>query len=349
MPYYFSGTDCRASGEAVCPGLVEGEANWMVEAWLSLNGQDLKYWQKPPSEPGSTSKGLSLFFDSTRFPPGTSIEVRFKANDSHGNFYEDAGSATVKNAVVALNLYAFNGIEGGLGAWMVEDRLTGLNYSQFIDLGPTWEKESVAFHQQHNNVYYVNSHGAQGIKHETNGIADYGGQEVAEVVYSFAASDSYDIFKGDTMGTGFPPFNSTENAPTFFAHLDFCTAMENVPRASDFGILLYPYFNAYGDPPARNQAVFGYNGYTLIHESENSAWHIFDRMRSGATAHRARGEMIMAQLQNDPRSVQIGPTANGPFARVDEISDCPILGDFHTRIKFVYTGNSLLPSTLWYR
>ncbi|MGE0002095.1 MAG: hypothetical protein AB7F50_03610 [Fimbriimonadaceae bacterium] len=47
MPSYFSGTDCRASGEAVCPGLVEGEANWVVKAWLSLNGQNLKYWLKP--------------------------------------------------------------------------------------------------------------------------------------------------------------------------------------------------------------------------------------------------------------------------------------------------------------
>ncbi|MGE0001207.1 MAG: hypothetical protein AB7F50_11315 [Fimbriimonadaceae bacterium] len=349
MPFYFSGTDCRASGEAVCPGLIGPEANWMVEAWLSLNGQNLKYWQKPPGEPGSTTVDLNLVFDSTHFPPQTNVEVRFKAKGSHGNFYEATGSSIVKNAAVALNLYAFNGVWGGLGAAIVGNELASSNYTLFIDLGPDWDKESVAFHQQHNGVYYVNSHGSQGIKHQTNGIVDYGGQEVPEDVFSYGAVDAYDIYKTDVAGVGLFPFNSTGIPPTLFAHLDFCTAMENVPRPSDFGVLLYPYSNAYGDPPARNQAVFGYNGYTLVDESENSAWHMFSRMAGGATAHKARGGFIIAQLQGHPRAVQIGPTVNGPFSRVDEIADCPLLGDFHTRIRFVYTGSSLLPSTLWYR
>lgn len=176
-----------------------------------------------------------------------------------------------------------------------------------------------------------------------------GAPPVPEDVFSYGAADAYDIYKADVAGTGLFPFNSTGNAPTFFAHLDCCTAMENVPRPNDFGVLLFPYSNAYNDPPARNQAVFGYNGYTLVDESENSAWHIFSRMAGGATAHKARGEFVFAQLQHHPRIVQIGPTVTGPFSRVDSIADCPILGDFHARIRFVYTGNSLLPTTLWFR
>lgn len=74
MPYYFSGTDCRASGSVSGPiGVPEDHG----ELWIG--GTLVKTWSRIPGTAPQTFT-LSAIFDSTHFPSGSMVSVKIKGD-----------------------------------------------------------------------------------------------------------------------------------------------------------------------------------------------------------------------------------------------------------------------------
>ncbi|MGE0001088.1 MAG: hypothetical protein AB7T05_03345 [Fimbriimonadaceae bacterium] len=234
MPFYFSGTDCRASGEAVCPGLIGGEANWMVTAWLSLDGQNLKYWQKPPGEPGSTAVGLDLVFDSTHFPPSSNVEVRFKAKDSHGNFYEATGVSVVKNRACLYNYPEFLEIYGGDSSTLAYNMLSGKNYDRKL-MNDSWPNSVLSAELHNPGIWIVHTH--------ANNNWHYCSPGSSSVYHGIPATGTpnYGEARDYHNGDWFPPFNSTANPPVHLAIMQGC----NTGPPIQYVAILLPYFTEY--------------------------------------------------------------------------------------------------------
>jgi hypothetical protein len=345
MPHYFSGTNAYASGNAY-----SAAGTYIVEAWLKLDGVVVKRWMKPPGEPGTQAKGLEVWFDSTHQGPTATIDVEFDAVDNEQNWYSKHGSAPARNRCLAVQRpeFAYYGANGVLElSWHVGP-FNGYEWLEIQHEG--WDASAIATEMDDAAVYYISSHGHQGYYHETD--LDLG-EGVMETVYATYAHPNYLVWRMFANGSGLPPFNSTWAPPVTFAMLDFCTS----GFSNAFSTILFPYAGHYGGW-TRDQAVWTWNGWTRLIMTQNHVWHVFGRMKDGKTAWKARRDFLLQM--NHPsgdlnRPVDIIPWDDpledqGTFRRVLYESDCPIWGDWHTKIKDVYTGHSgpvLYPG--WFR
>ncbi len=343
MPFYFSGTDCRASGEAVCPGLIAGEANELVEAWLNLNGQNLMHWLKLAGEPSSTSKGLSLTFDSTHFPPGTSVEVRFKAKDSHGNFYEAAESSVVKNGAKLHDLPEFVETYGGDLASTADGIVSGLNLQRSY-LSDSWPTTIAAARIARASFWVVWTHAGPNAHQCSPGQGDL-------VWSSIGTGDvSYDFWRAEANGFGWPPFNDTGNEPVELALLLGC----KMGSSSAFLTAIEPHGTNYDPFTIRDKAVVAAYGQLFIGDGSRLADWLITSLTGGQTVHKACLQLFalasQQHLLNQP-SVYTNFDGN-PYGDnvLNSFSELPIYGDRFTRLTKVYTGNDFLPyPNDWFR
>lgn len=342
MPYYFSGTDCRASGVAVCPGFVEGEPNWMVEAWLSLNGQVLKHWQHPTGEPNVTSTGLQLFFDSTHFPPGSQVEVRFKARDRRGVFYEASGSSVVKNSAKLHDLPEFAEYAGGALASQATAELSGSNIASSY-LSDTWPTTVAATRIQAASVWVVWTHAGPTAHQCSPGQSDL-------VWASIGLGDqSYDYWRAAANGFGLPPFNDTHNQPVELALLLGCRMGET----DKFLTAIEPHGTAYEPNLIRDKAVVAAYGKLFIRDGERLAAWFVDPLAVGMTVRRACLALFTKavyehSIGNESVYMNYDGDAYGDNP-VSSFVELRVYGDRYTRIKNVYTGNDLQAPFGWYR
>ncbi len=345
MPHYFSGTNAYASGNAYSVG-----GTIMVEAWLKLDGVVVKHWVKPPGEPGSQSVGLETWFDSTHAGPTATIDVEFDAVDNEQNWYSAHGWAPARNRCVAFQRPEF-AYYGANGVWELSQHVGPFIGWEWIDVQHDgWDSTDIASALYDAAIYYVSSHGHAGSYHETDLNLGAGAMES---VYSDTVVPNYLVMRMFANGSGLPPYNDTYSPPVSFSMLDFCTS----GFSNAFSTLLFPYENHYGGWTV-DQAVWTWNGYTRLVMTQNDVWHVFSRMKNGKTAWKARYEFLLQM--NSPsatvnRPVDIIPWddpggESGTYRRVLYENDCPIWGDWHTKIKNVYTGHSgpVLPPG-WYR
>ena len=100
MPYYFSGTNCRASGISICPNPDPEDPSHIITAILFINDFPVTRYDWKPGEPIPMSVSLSAMFDSTHFTNGAAVIVRMDWWDNHGNTGSGMGSSTVHNSVL---------------------------------------------------------------------------------------------------------------------------------------------------------------------------------------------------------------------------------------------------------
>jgi hypothetical protein len=154
MPYYFSGTACRAVG-----GLdsipVEGYPNVMN---LYIGGQLAAHYEGAGDSPFrissdvagrfdigpkilSTPRALSVIFDSTHFANGTSLVIFFEAWTNTG-YFSASGSASVMNEATLFGRYDFevSGTAGQRGIPTVESALTSsqVHYDGKVNTTQGW-------------------------------------------------------------------------------------------------------------------------------------------------------------------------------------------------------------------
>lgn len=97
---------------------------------------------------------------------------------------------------------------------------------------------------------------------------------------------------------------------------------------------------AYGNW-VKDQGNMAPNGVTLVSKSEIHVSWIIGKMANGMTAIEAR-QYMFDYVTGENRPAHI----NGVLAT--EPRQYPTLGDWHTRIKGVYTGSGVIAKNTWY-
>jgi len=337
MPYYFSGTGCRASGVAVCPGLVGGEPNWIAEAWLGLNGQNLKHWQQPEEEPSSTTKDLELVFDSTHFPPGTQVEVQFRAKDRLGNFYPANGPATgtavVKNTARFYSYPQTAAQPGGNGALAAYYLVSHNHYGRTVNY-VNWSAPMLADQIDDAGIWYVNAHSTPS-SHTTYNIL--------EDVYDWPheVDPNYLDWRGAANGSGYPPFNSTQKPPVHLAIFHGCDTGET----DVFRPILRPFQDAWWPIPYANQASIGFEDKALVVEAELFVQRFFSLLMEGRTIENAVFKFIERntneeEYAEEPKVHVYLFNDDVPPVLLSSVDQLPIAGDRFTRVRSVYRSGS---------
>ncbi|MCC6404394.1 MAG: hypothetical protein IT207_10345 [Fimbriimonadaceae bacterium] len=312
----------------------------------------IKQYQHVPGEPALVTLSLLGFFDSTFFTDYTLVKVRIEAEDTFGNYLHKEEERQVDNKLFAFNDGRITALPGGNGAAEVEAAMAGSTYSSDKDQSFFWNHVTVFQELEYAGIYHVTAHGVGGTIHEAPAFDS--GTNSQDYVAAGGQSQSYENFRYFWNGgvLGFPPFN-LGRPPIHFAMADFCESgvgcfeFPGQPGHGPFETMLVPYY--WNDEYMRNQAVWTWNGFTSVGLTQNAAWHVWTRLAAGKTVNKTRTELIQAQANGHPRVVNISAVAGPPWRRVLYSQDCPILGDKHTRIRSVYTGNDLSVSTGWYR
>lgn len=377
MPAYFSGTNARISATAIPPIAIATDSTpamqpplspsnpLIVEAWLYIGGQ-LTYhydWSslptpRPAPYPAMT---VNVMFDSTHFADGTNLQVEFRVRDENGAIFSSSGYATVYNKATLYGRYdleiqplTWNGTEYVQGdsqnnTWAsvygVSDKLTDIGYSinaQRTSIG--WTASQMLSDLEPCTLFLAHSHG-----NENNFWSDhndywyhypnaypYDQSHLSEAIWPLPALNRTNVVKPhreQANGTGLPPFN-TGTPPINLAFLKYCHSGD----ANDFAeAFLYPGGNAYTGYSSfpEDQSLCGYAVSVDTTDSEPVASVFFDALYSGYTVHQSRIALYYS-CGTDNANVYEG------YLRV--------YGDFHTRLKGVYTGLSETnPVTAWWR
>lgn len=326
MPSYFSGTNCRASGNAQI-----GEP--IIAAVLTLNGEIVAEYAHSgsPEEPLPMSMGLAVMFDSSHFPSGSVVEVKFWV---YGLFTQQWYSASRSRATwnwAMMYEHPDPGISPDAVS-VVFNEMSGQNYWLILHNGGQWTPAQYFSSMEGANVVFCATHGAPSV-HEagnTDGISD--------TDYLFARENH--------VGQGLPPFNSGAPIINFF-HLLACNC--GIGIEATFKKCLYPYYMGWGGPELENQAVFAYSVYVYLDEYYRLAEAIWPRMVYGWTAGMTKewfDEMLLlGHLKFDAKDFgghAIRPMAPGDLVLLhgQDLGAC--------RIKTVYTGTNT-PPIGWYR
>ncbi|MGE0001204.1 MAG: hypothetical protein AB7F50_11300 [Fimbriimonadaceae bacterium] len=351
MPQYFSGTLNQAMGTAVCPGLLEGEANWMVQAWLLIDGLHVKEWTKLPGEPDSTSVDLNATFDSSYFPDQSVVVVGFRAKDRLGNFYPPGGfaigTAIVKNKallgnhsfaagpaqITHPNTQTHNTVQQGLAS-----ATSAFGTGRYTVVKKLWAGLELDGWKQELG-------GANFVWVTTHGTSDYYEMQSGDGFTDEPESDndSHKAVLMTTVGSVFspgtyPPYNPSGVPPCNFIFVDSCRTLD-----ADFSWTLYPKYNLFAGPGGfqpKNQFVAGWKVTISSLWSKTFATRTMTYLASGRHA-----QFAVAQAAAD-----MGVTG---FYKVDGIDlDFDLHGAHHgdqfAKVAGVYTGNAL-PETGWVR
>ena len=344
MPRYWTGTLNLARGTAVSEGGWIDAARLYIKAAGDSWGTPVRQWVDDPDPGGPMSMGLDVAFDSTQFNDGDVVLFTFAVLDYVGVFYpqwKDAtGFAVVHNKSFAYQHSDFLAeLPESDGATPANSAFGYMNYIETIRSASGWTQERVEADSNDAAILYFNTHG------NVNTIETDVGS------YTFN-SQNVESWRQNINGSGWPPLNSTGKPLTQYVHIDACLSGSD----NSFTTWFWPYYRHYFPPSGpdnavTNQALFGYAGLIFWDDRQRQASLYWPMLKAGRTVVEMRDNLV--EFCNDywdiygERYISIErPT--GTVSHVDEAGDCPVWGDFYTRLKGVYTGNTTWPVG-WYR
>lgn len=156
MPYYWSGTNCRAIGNLyVLPPPTGGGAAFFTDAALLIGSQVVRTWSHGDTPYQQVM--LAVMFDSTHFLHGTNLAVSILGHDNYGREYFASNTSVVSNSARCWTFPEFMEIAGGAGGDIARDMLEAMNYDASHECG-FWDRQTFCDNLS-GSVQYVNSHG----------------------------------------------------------------------------------------------------------------------------------------------------------------------------------------------
>ena len=320
-PNYFSGTNCRANYEAHCTFPTYHISNAKLKIGGTLVWDNTETPEDPFMGPFRYGVGPNFMFDSTHFPPTSFVEIELILTTNTG-IYSDAYVGYTYNYGQSVE-----DNESGGGSIMFAGFLNTNNYNYSI-LGPEdqWTPLDCVNAMRWCNIGMVTSHGSPGMHqdwHNEDPVMAFNGSEL----------DTYKVSKDNVMLSGLPPYNAGAVPPLNFLYLYCCSTCNN----NDFEDALTPKYNAYGGF-LENQAVLGYKDLINGGQDDEHCEVLMNSLMSGKCLLAAACDMV--DEENDLKVF----VANS-VGRQMVLSDLNIIGDPAMRIKSVYTGTCVLPSS----
>jgi hypothetical protein len=329
-PYYFAGTNCKASGEIIPPQIqnIPGVEH-IVTASLKLNGITVRSYEFDPSEPTPMRVSLGITFDSSYFAPGSTVTVEISGYDNLGSYYQDDYQVSVINKVLALNepsltTAAYPACDAATGFTTGSPFLQLSNYALHIENMMHWTDDWQFIEQGSANVLVVGAHANSTLHH--TGFEDLEPTSEAAFVTPIEA----ELAQQSNLGTGVPPFNSSATPPLQFVYIVGCNAGDN----DEFMRYLWP-FHQYGGGWLDDQVTAAFNRliisgclYMFANTYKNS-------LVVGHNAFMSR--LIMEQFAvNNPGTLIVRDIDSSEYDRDFSASDLSLFGDPYARIKGAY-------------
>lgn len=274
MPFYFSGTYCRASGRVIPPG---PGPQGILSATLYINNNATATYSyngigSPPAE-----VILSAVFDSTQFAPGSTVTVRIDALDMQFRFYSESDTAPVANRIVIAEHHDMED-----GAEKVKKHVLSSRYSRTTLDSNSWTGLQVLSELLGANSYFVSTHGNPASHYDDNSDPVYHGNS--------GGLPNYLEARVAQMGSGatLPPFNTTANPPVNIAYFYAC----NVGDTPNFETICYPYVNHWLEYMV-NQAVLAYTVYVEVSDAGRHAELIYSMLMEGQTLATAMAWLVI--------------------------------------------------------
>lgn len=277
-------------------------------------------------------------FTSTKFPPGTNISIVLKVWTTDGPDPVEAWSAPVPKkdiaAIFGRSEWEDPPTAPTAGAHATKPHVQSANYDVsrfFVSQG--WNTANVEEALGECSLFYANTHSTD-IKFQTDvdeqfvwAMAPYGNPNVLAL-------------RTAAIGSGLPPFNSTERPPITIAFLDSCLAGSSHHFSTGF---LFPLQNAFSQPQIENQAFVGWVFLVASPSPRDSTTVFWNRLMLGQTVGQATTAMVKDWL----RSLGFEPDADPNFNPEDYAK---VYGDEYTRLAAVYNGLSNPPTRqFWWR
>lgn len=360
MPRYWTGTLNLARGSAI------SEGGWIEEAWLYVkeaggDWTEVNHWVDDPGEGGPMGIGLEAVFDSTHFDHSDVVFVRLVVTDvvygtTPTTKESNYGFAAVHNRSIAYNHHDYLPYgTAGDGANPASTVLATMNFEPTTRSADGWTWETVKADSNDASVLYFNTHGT------------FDEQALIPILFTDASAGGFNAFNSDDVlvwreeinGTGLPPLNSTGKPTTMFVLLDACKAGTSGPMGTGgkFTTWFWPYDTSYFPTPPPygviDQALYGYTGLTRWSETATLAdeyWPVFQVYHTVLEMRVLLLNACHMYADQFPGFIYIHFTPPGEDERsLWSPSDCPIWGDWYTRLSGVYTGNNSLAPQLWHR
>lgn len=316
----------------------------------------------PILEPGEIASGHAIMFDSSHFPNQQSVTITADVWDWSGGHRSYQGSAPVQNQSVLYGRYdqEIEFLHPNGNGWLTApggdetafralpssaSRLPAMHYDVIVEntrMG--WTAGDFGLDSMIGNVIDIHTHGNEHFMWSDSNDWWYvyaGGSPATTDIYgtvagppadSIALIDYREIANGP--GSPLPPFNSG-SPPISLAMLSTCDAGVDNTFAEG---LLYPYGNMYAgvsDYPEDQSCI----GLAIPFQSDQNAFTneaFWKALKNRKTADEARKKAFQAHDGDDK------PELATEFMHV--------WGDFYTRLKSVYTGDSSQQSALdWFR
>jgi|GEM_PF-1692871 len=338
MPKYFSGANNRASAKATVNGTTLGITRW--ELWL--NDQKTAEADVPPGPLGLYLHEVApaIMFTSTKFPPGTNISIVLKVWTTDGPDPVEAWSAPVPKkdiaAIFGRSEWEDPPTAPPAGAHATKPHVQSANYdvSRFF-VSPGWNTANVQEALGECSLFYAHTHGD---------VEKFQTDLDEQFVWAMATYGDPNVLALRTaaIGSGLPPFNSTEKPPITIAFMDACETGATDSFSSAF---LFPSRNAYSPMKVENQAYVGWVVSPDVEVSGSASDAFWGSLAAGSTVLSARKAVFV-------RLIEEGHSDIDPGLLTNEIMDSflRIHGDEFTRLHSVYTGNGNLQlGSQWWR
>lgn len=324
MPNYFSGTNCRASGNGQIPGAV-------YSAYLKLNGELVASYEHIWSEPFVNTANLKVMFDSSHFPDGTTVTVRLEINGYDSGPYIKTGAAVVRNR--AMFYEDPDPAASPDGSLVMHNLFNNSGYSRLLQNGGSWSESAYFSSLDGSNFAVLCGHGTAS-SHET-GTSD-----------SITPSE-YESVRMSQVGIPVPPTNylppfNYGAPPVNLLYLIAC----KFGMTSDFTKCLWPHVMAWGGPFQENQSALAYKPSLVVQQLSLHAELVGPLLRQGQTTLVAV-EQFDAYLDLYPGVLRCWDHVTGAKRDMQE-GDLVVYGDTKTRVKSVYTGTNVEPLG-WFR
>lgn len=346
MPKYFTGTNCRA--DAMARGEYDstlGRTLKLKKLELLINGEFVKAVSSPI--PTKNPLLVAAVFDSTAQAfqvAGGTIQFGARVTDELNRVHTQySTSAPVKNKALYLREILPGSVDPVAS---FTSRMTSLGYSTSSLNNSTWTSSDGLDAVGGVSVMFETSHGDR----TYHGTGDHATMDAYRPpsgqitgTRSFYYSEERRISIGNVPGSAmWPPYNASGNPPFNLVALDSCDSGGADPGGvhspnSAFVELLFPYANRFTyntTGQVENQAVIGWNGYALIGEEQKFVDAILGPMENGYTILEARDKIV------EDQSLSIAFSSSGPWVKVSSQGHLPIYGDWYTRIKGAYSGNT---------
>lgn len=352
LPFYFSGTNCRAFFRVSASSNMGSRG--LANIYMRIGGEQVGYWHfeiMDPNNPmsvGTVGYVPYRFFDSTHLSNGTvTVECEATAYLANGQESEPeigSFSTQVKNRGLAYE-HADPGITPDPAPYIAA-RLAEMNYTTSVATEP-WNAQTYLFDMANSNVSSYSGHGSphshvDGIllSQPYNTIWNGGAGTPGNPQYSYLNWRQMQV-GSDAL----PPFNSSANPPLNFLFVQCCRAGQD----PDWKRALFPERNAYNQDAnlSENQAVWAWVPYISMGDMKVTSMVIWPKLAAGKAVGASLIEFGQ-YLINNPSSFTVWDTYPGP-SRHMVWTDAVMFGDPATRLRTLYTGTTIPPVNNWYQ